>query len=953
MGNRFLRLAIGLAFALLLGPILTGCGGNIDNTKFLEGRGDLKGVALSPDGKPLEGVIVQVLHSNKVAVTDEKGNFLLRNVQAGKRELLFRYREELALKLTIWVVGGQRATIKPEQTVLQPVAQLLGKVASEPDWTAKGVTLSIAGTPYKTKTVNKSGTFAFKALPAGCHLLRVESKYFSAKEREICLKPGSTRDLEKPIKLLPQMLCSQEVDNCPEGSVCYGGHCIPEGPGRADLLVKEIDFGELAFLSEASLYTALIKNTGWGKLTVKEIRLINGQNNFSLVDLPRLPHSIPRFGKLAIKIKAKAQVPDKQESIIEIKTDDPKNEVVVLKAKFQVQEAVSNCLRTFPSEVTFDSLEMGKEKEFKIELFNKCTRAVAVNFPPRQGSDSCKDGILSKATPLPHCITSQWADRTLTLQPGEKKEFKFTVVPKGYGVFETSIFLISSEDKRAILEVPLRARIENPSLKVIPEVLNFGQVPPQSTHRLWLTVKYRTAQLLAKVPVNFAHYLKEFSVEGDTSFTLGNEVVIRSPGSPRNTTVYIPVEFKAPKAGSLSQAYLKLAKIPGLDGRPFLIKLKGSVATKSSLSMNAESLFLGASNGCLPLKRELTINNTSKKRGFQISKVSLLSTAPREFKLTLNSERYISPGESRTLGTIQFVPKPNQIIYSFGILQIEFMRDGIPQSPLIISLRGSTGFYHREVVKQLLPKYTRIFTIIDPKVPYPSEIFHSLYRLFSKLKKEKVLFEIIAIGRDKFDLLADYISKYPEKSLLDYLQKSKVREEQPLQALYDAVQKIGQLERNSNAIFLLISSEDDRSPYPVLSYLPKRDGELADNFQIMAAVPFRDCGEFQKAERILRGVKESRGIAMDLCAVSDNSANGERWTRWVDEIVKALQGKRVKFSLRFKPKESSIQLQKGGYPLSRKNWSYDPKTNSVILNSEKVLLPGEKANIFYYTSCSE
>jgi hypothetical protein len=75
------------------------------------GIGNIEGTVSLPGGTRLQGVSVSLAGSQQRTFTDSRGQYLLRNVSAGVREIVFRYPMAADVRQTIEVEPGQTVTL--------------------------------------------------------------------------------------------------------------------------------------------------------------------------------------------------------------------------------------------------------------------------------------------------------------------------------------------------------------------------------------------------------------------------------------------------------------------------------------------------------------------------------------------------------------------------------------------------------------------------------------------------------------------------------------------------------------------------------------------------------------------------------------------------------------------------------------------------------------------------
>ena len=904
---------------------LSACGGNFSTQKFHRGVGVLQGKCVLSDGSPLVDGKVEVVNLPSLqARTNAAGEFELKGVPAGRRELLILHHDQ-GLRRNVWVVGGK--TLSLPRMKLEPTSVISGKVSARHRFGARGIKVTLKGTRWFVFTHNQRGEFRFERIPAGCHLLEFSTPFFrSLKSEEICVMSAKSVHLARDYILEPERRCGV-AQVCPVGGFCRLGVCVPDG-GGAVAREQQFDFhlGTFFLQQVGRKDLNVLTNRGPGRLHIRRVTLVQSGQRFRL-ELPFLPSVLEKGQVLTLGVKFLAEEIGFHQAILKVETSDPEVPSLRRALRVEVRGYSSNCLVVAKNELNLGRLFLGRSAHFQVSVFNRCGVAQRIEIPrAEQGWLPPETGF----TPL---------QLQALVPPGRSVSLDFSLQPKFYGSLYGKIQLHTGN---VILRVSFKAEVVGPKgLKLLVEVgpkpLEFGMVAPGETRTLWLRIRFG-------VRPSF-HALKAFRARILSPNTQAE--VFRSPmglearsTSADNREYYLPVKYTAPTAGALQVAWLKLDHLPGLGGKPYLLRLRGSIAP-TQMPILPPRVHLGATQGCPSAFQPLHLSNRSK-RTIVLRRLVLVSSPHRDFVIRSVTLPYELPPQSETtIAWLQFTPTA-KYLRAFEQLRVEFSSAGVSLAPQIVSLEASSGFPMYETFTQAKAKHAQVFFYVDPKTELSEPMISTFTTLLLALQAHQIEYQILPLT---LTAQPRHHPNSPEEVRHLLISSQRTEQVHGLEAMRLTLKRnqgFGVSEPATRAV-IFISNHDDLSGHGVQRYLPTSSDAP---FAIFSAVPGASCQSFAEAVRYRSAAMLSQGAYLDLC-----SADRRAWERWAARIRRFVIGQRKIFPFSHKPKTTSIQVQIDRQVVSSRDWSYDDANHQLTLSSDRPLHLGSRLRLSYHTMC--
>lgn len=936
---------------MLLLLLLTACGGTAGNGKFVEGIGGVQGRVYSAEGQIASNVDVYVVGQvNTRMTTGTDGRFILKDIPAGKQELILTNHKGLAARIKVWIVRDHITEMAASQTIMLPTGSLSGQVVAPPRLNNKGIPLYISRTRFETTTYSDGGSFRFANLPAGCHQLYVTAPLFDSYTRKtVCIKPGENRVLDLPIQIRPTKACKTHSE-CPSAALCHEYHCVPEGDGKTKLLTSNISFSNVKPQSTASRSVEILKNVGVGPLLIESIELRGGVEIFSLDEklLPSLPHKMKIGESLVVRLSFNAEFATEHRATLRIRTNDVENPELEISILGTIKAYDSDCL-AFSNKST-KSGGASRQLSVSVDVYNRCGQPVAIGTPrsnqkPPQGSNPPQDAKCADRWgdfSIPTCIAPP-SSAAVSVKPYEQRTLSWNLETFGYGPLKGTLEVPYTErrkdgtDKEQSIKIAIEQYIEAKNLEISPRSVHFGTIAPGSRQSAWLGIQFKGPTTLDSL---------------QTSFTNNNSLFkttqIRwARNSAQSSIHYIELEYNALLQLNTSSSTLVLQGLPALEGLPYHVPVNGAVATPQTPVLKTH-LSLGHSEWCQAPEEVVTLMNPGDSP-VTVQGISIQSIQKDDFVLKHKGFPFTLPPRSTVeLGSIQWIrPPSNQVTKALGALEVEVRQKHI-STKLVSQLKGKMGISRTDSYYQPSTSSVNLLLFMDLKSEGNSFITNGLLNLYRKMNQQQIDFTIHNIDEGTTPITSNAINA--EQELLRWLQRSTQTSHLGIKKLSDKRKQLLLPDANSTTIALVLSEYLDFSPYTVASYLPQNpQSEPSRNFSVFAAAPRSSCKDMEKALRYLDIVVETGGVVMDLCQPSTSN-----WQLWFAQVEQLILQQRKRFPLRKLPNVQSIRVRVDGVELEadqpNNQWRYDPSTNQVILTGTQ-LYPGKKIEITYFTSC--
>jgi len=911
-----------ITFHLLVALVCLGlgaCGGNISNKRYHEGTGSLEGVLLLPEGKPAQFAQVEVVNIPSLTTkTNQKGQFSIKDIPAGRRELLIKHNNDYGLRVEIWIVRDRVLELEKALGELKPTGSIVGRVESKPRFGNKGILVMIKGTSIQSKTSNHEGDFVLKNVPTGCHILQVTTPFFAKEERaKVCVSTGETLRLSEVITLTPNTRCQpQEV--CPQNSLCLQNHCVPDGGGEAKLLQLHKTFDSLFIQESRIVQHQLLKNVGPGRLLIKKIRLQSPSEE--IFTLKTKENFYVKSGDtLSLPITIHGNKPGLKEATLFIETNDPDQPILKTSIKAEIRTYKTQCLLTTPSSLSLGKLTLGTEKKIQIKLFNRCGKSIFINKLDKNFPEPVLVTLLQK---LPVIVDS-----------GQEVQLTFQILPQAYGLFKGEL-LLHNNPNNGSLRIPIEGEVPGSLVKITPQPLDFGSVPPGETRMLWLALQ------LSAPPSSLRSL--QFSVLSKTQgiFRAHPTLLARSPSSQK--LYYLPIQFTAPTTGSLQMAWLTVKNIPGLGQLPYIVQLRGSVATGQTPYL-PPNIHVGNTDQCTSKDKTIYLSNPGSQ-AITIKKITTRSMTPSDFSLVQGKLPIkVEANSTKEIGKVRFNGTKDPI-RAFARLELELTQGGVPMAPVVVGLQAASRLSHNDFFHQPKQKSFQILvygthSFLQDKYKM-AEAKGIITELLKKLKDTKTDFRVSFLHHERVSDITPQ-NKNPEQMAIQYLERYQDSSYQGLNLMKNVLKKSY---HDLPTMVLYFATKDDRSAYHPSHY--NSSAQKKEPNVMFSAIPARNCGALKTAGRVLELTKMMGGHTLDLCR-----ANKTAWKNWKERILRFATSERKTFTLSQKPSTSNIDVQVGQKPLTSKQWKYNQEDNTITLQSSTLLPRGEKLTISYFTPC--
>lgn len=928
------------AFVLLLcwvGAVwVVGCGGNISNNKFHQGLGALEGRFVLPDGQPAAYAHIQIVNLPQLqATTDADGRFALRDIPAGKRELLVRHRQH-GKRLTTWVVGGKSISLETSEGTLVMMGAISGVIQAQPRFGAKGIQISLRGTSLRVSTKNHEGEFSLQNVPAGCYIMQVETPYFvTQKIQDLCIEANERKLLPTPVQLQPAIPCGGQASSaCGDGALCHEGACVAESGG--EVLLQESaqhTLGTILLNEKRKETIKLLKNDGPGPLRIEKIQL-KQVNQIFWLSPPALPVVLQSQQVLSLEVHIAGAQLGIQQAVLEVETNDPQKPRVQVVLQAKVQGYTSNCLKPSFEELQLGTLAFGKSHRFLLPLFNRCETAQTVTLPDDYADYFPKDAGFTAI------------QREATVPPGRAIELEFELHPLIYGAVYGILQIRANKE---LLRVPVRSFVAplegtSPALQISPHPLSFGVLPPGASKTLWLHLRFAKVPDRKALAAVSAKLLAMLGERANDAFSPGASLQARST-SENNRDFYLPVRYQAPDADGTQRAWLRLDGLPGLQGSATLIELNAQVSSAASAQLPA-NLHVGATTGCSSAPVPIILENPGKQP-IEVNALSLPSWSQEDFALEHPSLPLVVPAAkdgkaSRVeIGKVRFSPT-QKLMRAYGQLEVSLRVAGQALTPQVISLQASSGIPYQDFYTQADGKRVEVLFVIDHHADLLPLMNATFLSLLSHLQKQQVEYRLLFVQKQGVVGTISSDSRDPSNLMTRLLSKSKDPSHQGLEAIYRALQQRS-TRRQVATLAVIVASEDDQSPFDVGRYLSF--GQTAP-VAVFGALALGACGG--ALPRYQDAIQQGHGLALDLC-----SAKQADWTWWGEKLQRFASGTRRSFVLSHKAVNTEIALSIDGRRIPETAWTYNDDLQQLTLHSKVSLKAGEKLQVSYYTACKK
>ena len=907
---------------------LWACGGNISNKKFHSGTGSITGTLLLPDGAPAARAQVQIVNLPKLrAVTDEKGQFSIKDVPAGRRELMALHQQHGA-RLEVWVIGGRVIQLTETQAVLAETGQISGHVEALHRFGAKGIKIAIKGTPHYVLSSQHNGAFTLPHVPKGCHTLFVTTPMFmDAKRAEICIEAGQRLSLQKAITMEPAQTCTS---TCGDGAFCRDGYCVPDEGGEIKTSDElQIKVGEIFIKDHQTQQIELLKNTGPGRLHIKDIRFQKGDAIFS-VRLPTLPLVLESGKALGLEIDIAAEELGSHQMVIEVDSNDQAHPVLRKILRAEIKGYSSDCLVPQQTSIELETLALSESRRFQLEIFNRCETDQHISVPEDAKGFPTEAGF----TPI---------QLQTTIPAGKTVKLAFDLLPQAYGELRGDIQLQSG---KAMLYVPVSGFVappgdKTPVLSLRRRVLDFGLVAPGEQRTLWLHLQFATppsAEELKELKAStFQIYSTGLKTETKSPFSVSTDLLARSVLAG-NQAHYMAVRYTAPMSGSLQKAWLKLSGVPGLGGRDYMLPIQGNIASLG-MPIAPTDIHVGAVQQCTSKAQTIQLSNPGDEEVI-VQGVSLEGATGKDFLLAKESFPLRIPAHSKKIiGKIQFSSKVS--IRSFAQLRIQVKKSGATLPPYIVGLRASSGFPRTESYTQADGKRARVLFYLDPGIERIPAMYSTFITVLSELQVRGIDFEIATLSKQNKVGAITPSTIDGIQQLLALLGLSADDGQRGFEQMLQMWQSSSEVQKATPTAIIYITQKDDRSGYSLRRYLPH---DMKAPFAVFGAISKGGCEGGGSAQRYLSMIEQTQGASIDVC-----TADKLAWEAWGKQIRAFLLGERRTSVLSSVPKSSTLELQINGHRLTSSEWSYSDSKNQLTLQT--LLPPGQTLQVSYYNHC--
>jgi hypothetical protein len=172
--------------ALLLGPVLAGCGG-LSNTPFMPAT--VQGLVSGVDPA---FAVVAVRDAGLSTVPDSSGHFVLEGVLPGSASLFVVANEQAGVLLDVTIEGGQVNDLGT--LTLQPTASITLELEAPSAQRLDLAVVKVNGVPARISPTSERGEALIGPLPEGCYELSVQVPGFQSLDETLCLARGEQRE---------------------------------------------------------------------------------------------------------------------------------------------------------------------------------------------------------------------------------------------------------------------------------------------------------------------------------------------------------------------------------------------------------------------------------------------------------------------------------------------------------------------------------------------------------------------------------------------------------------------------------------------------------------------------------------------------------------------------------------------------------------------------------------
>ena len=946
--------------SLLLAALL-GCGGNISNSDWRAGVGAVAGRLVYSDGRPANSALVQIVGLPALrAATGADGTFVIGEVPAGKRFVLaMDAAGNHGGKWETLVVRGR--TVSLEKCVVLPSGRLTGSVVARSRFGNKGIKAQIVGTSIPQTITDGDGRFTFSKLPPGCHDLLFTVHLFQQRQVSVCVRPGENKAMDKPVELQASHSCRSGESECPDGSVCVDGSCVPDDGGTAVLSVSSLDLGAHPMLQQARR-TVRLSNTGVGPLRVREITIRSGAPGLFEVVGPSLPQVLASGSELAVDVIFNARKLGPSTASLDIVTNDPDQPVGRVGLRGEGLAHSADCLRAVEPDSSSGEMALGDQRTSKVTMVNVCGRRLVLSRP---------ETVLQ--TPGKLQVSPM---ESKVLEPGCSAEYGLKLVPEAYGAVVGKLIVRHDERSGAALETEIKARVRIPGIALFPSTLDFGSVPPGASRTLHLRVEWTgqgkgtgwaQPELRATTdqPAPSGSGVKRRSASGssDAFRTVGEPI---PAGSSTREAYFVPVRFIAPVTHrTRSAGLIYLGGLPGLGGKQVAVRTSGWTRAEG-YGVYPATLDLGSPRACAAVELPITVSNPTS-RTLEITSVSTDGGPAPGVLIRLVSEApvVIPPGKSMIVAQATFTGD-RAAFRSLGAFRLDGKGDADGLFPAVVPFTASSQIPRTEVHYQPQGREADILFVVDTGKGL--SILHgkaaaAFARFPSELKGRGVDYRISVIGTDFADAAgAGNGGVGPndpdaDSTLGRLLRPPPSTPGKPDGGAFSAASLFLSAARppfhrsGATLLVVFVAEGDDRSPGAVDAYVESFlhwSSAPALPAVISAVAPGGTC-QGGRADRFIKAVRASGGHFLDLC--KDDTPT--RWFAWARRLADIASGGRTAFQLKRPAEPGTLSVSVAGKTIAPTLWHYDPNGHQVVFGSAATPEAGAAVSVSYNTLCGE
>ncbi|MCB9640741.1 MAG: hypothetical protein H6727_17740 [Myxococcales bacterium] len=946
---------------LCLVPCFLAACGTISNDRFFEGQGSVSGVLTLPSGEPAANATIEVVNLPQLSTqADAQGRFILQQVPAGKRDIVFRYAEQFGLRLQIWIVRERTLSLENAQQRLLPSATIEGTVQATPRFGGKGIQVALKGLSLQTQSSDIRGNFLLKGVPpllpgdaASCHSLLLRTASFQDTKFEgICPAPGEYIRLDGPLRMQPSRMCPEQT--CSLSEVCESGYCVPDNGGSVKLITDTCQFPTVILAGSQQQERELLQNVGLGPLLIESVTLQDPEGTFRVESLGTFPRrlapqeilqanlrfsapqtKLPSFGRFqgTLWIQARHE-------------GETKRFGITLSGIVAGQNApLSECLQSKVSEPTSQPPQPGSPSGiYDVDLTNACDQDVVLS---EISGTSPIQALLAVDQNQSWLIPLQ--KLPLRLKSGATGRVQFQWMPGYYGSFRGEVQLklqkTETEDTH-VVKIPLQTEIRSPYVVISHDPILLGSVAPGDIRQSYLPITLSEPQKsLSTVQVDF---LTAFGVHASQFRALSV-----TPRLEQQSHQHIlGLRYLAPAMQGRDEAWLLLRGLPFLGGYPYAIKVQATV-TQSPLPRFSPLVDVGSMRACTSPDVPLVLSNPTETP-MTINLIDMPQSSTSDFLLrTETLPLTLQPNEQREVAWVRFTPPALgnvQPFRSFASLRVEGVADKQTFS-LRAGAQAASGIPRRQLHPlQKIPD-ANIVVYLDPSIEsfaYHLDLKQRLLELFDIVKREGITLRFFQASLQDAAL--------PIMDLEQLWTMNRDVEGKGLMAINKTVEILHRNDIQNQGvarptIVLAISTKDDVSPFSVQRYLFQSEEDLPWLF--FSAVPQKNCSNFQPNARYLQSTQSGSGLGLDLCDYTTSRGN-LGLLGWLAQLKATLFGQRTLFSFSQTPDPSSIVVKHGETQLLPNiQWSYDATGQLLKLSNP---LPQHQEyrslEVLYHTPCA-